>query len=547
MREAALIVLVVISPLAFMCYMLPNTKKLFDKYIKLAEALLLLYPIIGLLVGGGDYVSRLLLNSGFAGQGLFSAFTAVIVGIVPIFFIPTLLKGSFAAMGNLGAKISGIGDRLRNGATRGIRNTNGYKNAQERGANRRDRLALSRRSGGYVGRDGQFHERDNLRTRFARSRVGRRLGADRAMGKARAQYIQNEIGRQDDIANLDNGGIANVALTKAANARDQKVIEGEVGVVRASQDIIRRDLQNERVKAEVEVEVGPKPHVNRDNLRTRTQNAINEAIADNNVDVLEVNTQLATQRRQSARDAQEYKAFQDQFAGLTPDQIRREASGASAWFNASNASSVQRMRALINHMNNNGMENDVAGMLEGVNVGDSAAVMSELANSRNKVQKAYGKNGGGQSYVDFMTDTSDGGKSRMQKYVESKGSDFISGLDDKALAQIRKYSSSGNQIMSTKLLMQAAADINGEDAVKEINQMISTRGDIGSTGITGEQLVQFNDSTFTVLTGSRDGRAAISNASEDIVTNNPRLASKMSANRKRTVNAIRGAGRTPIP
>lgn len=535
MRQAALVVLVVISPLAFICYMLPNTKKLFDKYIKLAEALLLLYPIIGLLVGGGGYVSRLLLSSGFASQGLFSAFTSVIVGIVPIFFIPTLLKGSFAAMGNLGAKISGIGDRLRNGATRGIRNTNGYKNAQERGANRRDRLALSRRSGGYVGRDGKFHERDNLRTRFARSRVGRRLGADRAMGKARAQYIQNEIGRQDDIANLDNGGIANVALTKAASARDHKVIEGQVGVVRESQDIIRRNLENERMKAEVEVELGPKPRLNRDNLRTRTQNEINEAIADNNVDVLEVNTQLATQRRQSARDAQEYKAFQDQFAGLTPDQIRNEASGAGGWFNASNASSVQRMRALINHMNSNGMENDVFGMLEGVNVGDSAAVMSELANSNNKVMRAYGKSGGGESYTDFMDN---GG---MQRYAENKGSDLLSGMDDKALAQIRLHSGGSNQIMSTGLLMQAAANINSEDAVREINQMLSTRNDIDSVGITGEQLVRFNNSTITELASNPRATGAILRASDDIVTNNPRLASQMTGVNKVAVNGLRAS------
>lgn len=65
-REAAIIVLTVISPLAFVCYILPNTKKFFDKWLKFWEGLLLVYPICGLLVGGGDFVSRLLLSIGFA-------------------------------------------------------------------------------------------------------------------------------------------------------------------------------------------------------------------------------------------------------------------------------------------------------------------------------------------------------------------------------------------------------------------------------------------------------------------------------------------------
>ena len=141
MRQAAIIVLTVLSPVVFVCYLLPNTKKLFDKYIQLGKALLLLYPICGLLVGGGNYVSRLLLSSGFAkANGLATAFTAMIVGIVPIFFIPTLLKGSFAALGNLGARISGVGERLRGGVTRGIRNSDSYKQAQERGIERRTRI-----------------------------------------------------------------------------------------------------------------------------------------------------------------------------------------------------------------------------------------------------------------------------------------------------------------------------------------------------------------------------------------------------------------------
>ena len=143
-REAAIVVLTVISPLAFVCYMLPNTKNLFDRWRKMGEGLLLVYPICGLLVGGGSYVSKLLLASGVGtgdgSNGFFGVFSAMLISVVPIFFIPTVLRSSFAAMGNLGAKISGFGERLRGGATRGMRNTNAYKQAQERGLERRTRI-----------------------------------------------------------------------------------------------------------------------------------------------------------------------------------------------------------------------------------------------------------------------------------------------------------------------------------------------------------------------------------------------------------------------
>ena len=208
-REAAIVVLVVISPLAFVCFMLPNTKKLFSKYLKLAEGLLLVYPIAGLLVGGGGYVSRLLLTSGFGSQGLVAAFTAMIVGVVPIFFIPTLLKGSFAAMGNIGAKISGIGKSMRGGAEKGIRNTDRYKNAQESGAMRRARL----RAG--IGRDGK--ESDKVWAKAVRT-----LGGKRNMARARSQYLKD----QDTKKRMDS--LMGVGFAAAAIGQQKKVEKDEV-------------------------------------------------------------------------------------------------------------------------------------------------------------------------------------------------------------------------------------------------------------------------------------------------------------------------------
>lgn len=132
-RQAAVIILIILAPLAVAAYALPNTKKLFDRWFKLFTAMLMVYPICGLLVGGGNFVSSLLVNQardGDAGFGL--VLVGLLANIVPFFLIPGILRSSMAAMGNLGAKISGFGSRLTGGISRGFRNSELAKDMQRK-------------------------------------------------------------------------------------------------------------------------------------------------------------------------------------------------------------------------------------------------------------------------------------------------------------------------------------------------------------------------------------------------------------------------------
>lgn len=132
-RKAAVVIFVVLSPLAFVCYMLPNTKKYFDKWLDGFKALLMVYPICGLLLGGSFLVSRVILQAQDINYVMY--FTGSMIMIVPYFFIPSLLKGSLRAMGDLGAKLSSLGKSLgtrssnRLGNT--IKNSKGYKERVE--------------------------------------------------------------------------------------------------------------------------------------------------------------------------------------------------------------------------------------------------------------------------------------------------------------------------------------------------------------------------------------------------------------------------------
>lgn len=174
-REVVIVVLVVASPIALVCYMLPNTKKVFDKWLKLGEGVLFVYPICSLMVGGGSFVARIMMTGDDI--GFWVAFTALLASIAPIFFIPKVLTSAFAVAGNIGAKVMSAGARIRGGAEKGMRNTGAYKGAQARGLERRNRIMAGVDTNGKQKDLGRF------------SRLWR--GGDRNVAASRQAYLKD--------------------------------------------------------------------------------------------------------------------------------------------------------------------------------------------------------------------------------------------------------------------------------------------------------------------------------------------------------------------
>jgi hypothetical protein len=103
-RKAMAVVLVMISPCAFVCYMLPNTKKLFSRWLDMFKTVLLAYPICNVMIYGGQAVARIMLginNSGAVTTNFSMALSAAAMCVAPIFFIPSVLKKSLGAIGGL--------------------------------------------------------------------------------------------------------------------------------------------------------------------------------------------------------------------------------------------------------------------------------------------------------------------------------------------------------------------------------------------------------------------------------------------------------------
>lgn len=116
-RQALIIVLIVVAPLAFVAYLLPNTEKWFERWRELFTTMLLMFPLFGLVFGGSQLASYIIMQSA-------SDFSVVLFGlfvqVAPLAITPFLVKFSGSLLGRLAGMVNnpqkGLIDRTRNWA-----------------------------------------------------------------------------------------------------------------------------------------------------------------------------------------------------------------------------------------------------------------------------------------------------------------------------------------------------------------------------------------------------------------------------------------------
>lgn len=244
-RRAAAIILVVISPLAFVMYMLPNTKKLFDRWLSAFKAVLLVFPICGLLMGGGAFAGAILWN--VSGDFFLGQLLAALTTVIPFFFIPRILRASLNAVGNLGTTLSNLGNGISRGLggiTKGaIGNSNWYNNMQ---SNRKDILEERNRN-----REQERAQRivDRLKARGGEN--GANLTEAQRRRQYRAQATLNRLQREDVEAEAGIEPISrDVELAQAQAKRRQDSISAREDQIRISKDANNLDaLQNQLTAA----------------------------------------------------------------------------------------------------------------------------------------------------------------------------------------------------------------------------------------------------------------------------------------------------------
>jgi len=235
-RQAIIILLIVVSPIAFVAYLLPNTENWFKKWWKMFSTMLLLYPTVALVFGMSTLASNIIervganQNSGATDiNDHLMQLMALGVLAIPLFAVPTILKGALAAAGSLGTMAAKLQDKANSKAKGQVGDK--YKNsafARGRAARRqakqqyRDRKYAEAVAGGG-GKLGK------LRARASRGVIGRgilpsgKYAQERVVGAAELAadnpFVEDVKAAGLGYAGLSNADVAKIASTGTHNGK----------------------------------------------------------------------------------------------------------------------------------------------------------------------------------------------------------------------------------------------------------------------------------------------------------------------------------------
>ncbi len=108
-RQAIIIFAIIISPLAFVAWLLPNTESLFKKWWQTFKTMLFVYPIIGIVYGASTLASNIIRNQygGTDGSSVAMQIVAAVLMFVPLLLVPKVLNAAMS-IGNIAAITGGI-------------------------------------------------------------------------------------------------------------------------------------------------------------------------------------------------------------------------------------------------------------------------------------------------------------------------------------------------------------------------------------------------------------------------------------------------------
>ena len=175
-RQAAIIMVVVLAPLMMVLYALPNTAAITKKYLSIVKSLLMLYPMFIFATSAGALASSIIIGTS---TDILMMIVGGLLNVLPYFAIPSMTSKSLAGLG----AITGAFDKMRGGALKGASMAGGaiassefYRNAKNNFAADREVKRAEEKLRGY----------NNMR------RSGKTLTSGQMRDRARAVEILNK-------------------------------------------------------------------------------------------------------------------------------------------------------------------------------------------------------------------------------------------------------------------------------------------------------------------------------------------------------------------
>lgn len=174
-REAIIIMCIVLSPLAFVAMIMPNTEGLYKKWWSAFKAALMVYPMVGLVYGASNLAARIL-GSGLKESDIIMQSIVALLVFAPLLIVPKLVRSAVEIIG-IGGAIAWANKKMNKGRDRLTDKVGKWREnklTSQFGKHRREKAQLRNaqiRGGTYRGKGGIANFRN------WRSAANRRLNA----------------------------------------------------------------------------------------------------------------------------------------------------------------------------------------------------------------------------------------------------------------------------------------------------------------------------------------------------------------------------------
>jgi len=265
-RQALIYLLVMVSPLAFIAYMLPNTESWFSKWYKLFARMILFYPMFSVLYGASQLAGLVIIASS---DNPFMKVLGIAVEVVPLFMSIPLMKMSGTALN----KIDGIFNRMTSPLTGAAAGYAASKSAlaKQKALSRQNPIAPHTRLAQYLDKRRARRESDTAYLNTLRNENNQRYAEESMFSgkgdnkylnrRGRARYdnelrhIENANAHKEFLADFDEGFEDNDSrIRKKDRAWVAKTNTGYVHAVDRDKMLSARQsditLTNERKRAE---------------------------------------------------------------------------------------------------------------------------------------------------------------------------------------------------------------------------------------------------------------------------------------------------------
>lgn len=216
-RTALILLLTLISPLAFVAWILPSTEKYFKKWLDLFVAMLVLYPMLIAVFAGASVAAKVVGSTGGAGQ----AVVALLIQALPLFALPFLFKTASGVLGRI-ENMSSAGVKKYGGDQAGeaVKSTRKRHMANIGGAMATNKLGFNEDGTEKAGAFGRFQRGTGV--------IASRTGGYSAKRKfmSETQKANADKAQQEAIANrLENSRFAKQAAGVAGGAQGAAIAQ----------------------------------------------------------------------------------------------------------------------------------------------------------------------------------------------------------------------------------------------------------------------------------------------------------------------------------